>query len=289
MKKRYYTLIGILFMGLSLFAQNEIPNADFENWTNGEPNEWFTSNVAGTVINVTQTGDAQNGASAAFGEVADVAGTPFPPTLASGVQGNGAFPITERYTTLNGHYRLNSIDGEAISVTVLILDANSAALGTGFLTLDQPTSTYTSFSVPIVYGFSGDAAFATIVFNILNLSGSLPIVGASMHIDNLSFSTTTGVEPVDGAEIAETFQLKQNYPNPFNPSTTIEFSTTKTSNVKLTIFNPLGQEVETLVNEELTPGTYKADWQPQDQSGGIYFYQLEADGFVETKKLVLLK
>ncbi|MEL6822965.1 MAG: T9SS type A sorting domain-containing protein, partial [Calditrichota bacterium] len=110
-----------------------------------------------------------------------------------------------------------------------------------------------------------------------------------MNIENRSFSNTTGVEAVDGVGIAESFELKQNYPNPFNPSTTIEFSTTKTSNVKLTVFNPLGQEVVTLVNEELTPGTYKADWQPQDLSGGIYFYQLEADGFVQTKKLVLMK
>lgn len=289
MNKCYTTLIVILILSMGILAQNEIPNADFENWTGGEPDGWYTSNVPSTVTNVTQSSDAQNGASAAFGEVADVVGTPFPPTLASGVVGNGLFPITESYSALNGYYKLNGIDGEAISASVVIFDANTAILGTGFLILDQPTSTYTPFNIPVVYNASGEAAFASIVFLVLNTSGSLPIVGASMHIDNLSFSNTTGVEPIDGASIAESFELKQNYPNPFNPSTTIEFSTTKTSNVKLTIFNPLGQEVETLVNEELTPGSYKADWQPQDLSGGIYFYQLEADGFVQTRKLVLTK
>lgn len=289
MINRYVTLFAILMLSMGLFAQNEIPNAGFENWTGGEPDGWDTSNTTGILTNVTQSSDANSGSSAVFGEVADVAGTPFPPLLASGVEGNAFFPITENYTSFEGFYKLNGIDGEAISVSIVIADANLAPLGGGFIILDQPTSSYTAFNVPIAYTASGEAGFAALILTIINTSGSLPIVGASMHLDDFTFSSTTGVEPIDGAEIAESFELKQNYPNPFNPSTTIEFSTTKTSNVKLTIFNPLGQEVETLVNEELSPGSYKADWQPQDLSGGLYFYQLEADGFVQTKKLVLLK
>lgn len=289
MKKRYYTLIGILLISLGLFAQNEIPNAGFENWTNSNPDGWQTSNSPGTFSNVVQVNTVNSGASAVRGQVINFNSVNIPPILASGSAADPFFPITQRYAALTGFHRFMPIDGDILLITVGIIDANSNTIGAGVLSLNQSQSSFVPFSVPITYVSTADAAAATIVFTISNSSGGLPTTGATFRLDDLEFSNTTGVEPIDGAAIAESFELKQNYPNPFNPSTTIEFSTTKTSNVKLTIFNPLGQEVETLVNEELTPGSYKADWQPQDLSGGVYFYQLEADGFVQTRKLVLLK
>jgi hypothetical protein len=84
------------------------------------------------------------------------------------------------------------------------------------------------------------------------------------------------------------FSLAQNYPNPFNPSTTISYSLPKTAFVSLRIFNTLGQEVATLVNEQKEAGYYQVRWNAVVPSG-IYFYQLQAGEFVETKKMILLK
>jgi hypothetical protein len=84
-------------------------------------------------------------------------------------------------------------------------------------------------------------------------------------------------------------RLEQNYPNPFNPSTTIKFSIPKKSTVKLTIYNQLGELIQTLVNEEKSTGTYEITFNGQDLASGIYFYQIKANNFVSTKKLVLLK
>ncbi len=89
--------------------------------------------------------------------------------------------------------------------------------------------------------------------------------------------------------IGNEFALKQNYPNPFNPSTNIEFSITKTAFVTLKIYNQLGQEVTTLVSDKLAAGSYMYEWNASNLASGVYLYRLEAEEFVETKKLVLLR
>ena len=97
----------------------------------------------------------------------------------------------------------------------------------------------------------------------------------------------TGVQPY--SEIPARFELSQNYPNPFNPVTDIRYDIPKTSHVKLVIYNTLGQEVTTLVNETLQPGSYKAVWNANNYASGVYFYRLVTHGFTDVKKMVLIK
>jgi hypothetical protein len=90
----------------------------------------------------------------------------------------------------------------------------------------------------------------------------------------------------------EDFSLSQNYPNPFNPRTTIEFSLPKASEVTLTIFNILGEEVATLVSDRLTVGSYSYEWEASQSAGmasGIYFYSVQSGNYVETRKMILMK
>jgi hypothetical protein len=81
--------------------------------------------------------------------------------------------------------------------------------------------------------------------------------------------------------------LTQNYPNPFNPSTFIQFGLPKASHVTLKVFDVLGKEVATLVNQELGPGAFTARWEANVPSG-IYIYRLQAGEFIDTKKMILL-
>ena len=85
------------------------------------------------------------------------------------------------------------------------------------------------------------------------------------------------------------YSLSQNYPNPFNPNTQIKYSIPKTSLVTLKIFNTLGEEIETLVNEEKTVGTYEVNLNAANLPSGVYFYRLQAGDFVQTRKMILLK
>ncbi len=87
-----------------------------------------------------------------------------------------------------------------------------------------------------------------------------------------------------------TYKLEQNYPNPFNPSTTIQFSLPEDAqNVKLMIYNSVGERVAELVNTGLAAGTYSYSWNAEKLSSGIYIYQLVTDNFVSTKNMILLK
>jgi dienelactone hydrolase len=89
--------------------------------------------------------------------------------------------------------------------------------------------------------------------------------------------------------LPKVYSLAQNYPNPFNPSTTIKYSIPKTNKVKLILFNLLGEEVATLVNEEKNAGNYSVGFNSAVLPSGVYFYQLKAGDFIQTKKMVLLK
>jgi hypothetical protein len=97
----------------------------------------------------------------------------------------------------------------------------------------------------------------------------------------------TGVEEEELKPLS--YKLGQNYPNPFNPNTQIKYSVPRSSQVTLKIFNTLGEEIETLVNEEKTVGTYESNWNAANLPSGVYFYQLRASDFVQTKKMILLK
>ncbi len=99
----------------------------------------------------------------------------------------------------------------------------------------------------------------------------------------------------DDSGIPGTFSLSQNYPNPFNPATKIRYSIPQSSNVVIKVFDILGNEIETLVNEEKPTGEYEVDFNSLSASGGqgltsgIYFYKLQAGSFVQTKKMILMK
>jgi photosystem II stability/assembly factor-like uncharacterized protein len=97
-----------------------------------------------------------------------------------------------------------------------------------------------------------------------------------------------GIQPISN-EVPQTFSLSQNYPNPFNPKSKIKFQIAKLSEVKLVIYDVMGREIQILVNEKLSPGTYEAEWDASNFPSGVYFYKLTAGDFSDTKKMVLLK
>jgi hypothetical protein len=90
-------------------------------------------------------------------------------------------------------------------------------------------------------------------------------------------------------ELPKVFSLAQNYPNPFNPVTSIKYTVPKQSLVKLVIYDIIGREVATLVNEVKTPGNYAVSFDASNYSSGVYFYRMESGDFTNVKKMVLIK
>ena len=125
----------------------------------------------------------------------------------------------------------------------------------------------------------------TIPFELDNIIGNLE----EPYIWDTRF-----LEAGDTGFIPNVFSLSQNYPNPFNPTTTISFGVPQVSQINITIYDILGKKVATLVNEKMEPGYYSKIWDSRNKYGnevaaGIYFYQIHAEGFTKTRKLILLK
>jgi hypothetical protein len=89
--------------------------------------------------------------------------------------------------------------------------------------------------------------------------------------------------------VPTTFMLRQNYPNPFNPSTTIAFDIPKNDKVTLKVYNILGEEVTALLSASLLSGSHSVNWDAGNLASGVYLYRLEAEGFVQTRKMILMK
>jgi len=100
-------------------------------------------------------------------------------------------------------------------------------------------------------------------------------------------SITTDV--TDISDSPTEFSLEQNHPNPFNPTTTISYALPKSSYVTLKVYDINGQEVKTLVNKAQNVGYYTATFDASSLSSGLYFYTLQSDDFISTKKMILLK
>jgi hypothetical protein len=104
----------------------------------------------------------------------------------------------------------------------------------------------------------------------------------------VSLSVLTDVA-FDADNLPGEFVLYQNYPNPFNPTTTISYGVPNRGLVQLNVYDILGRKVATLVNEEMAPGRHEVTWDASGMASGVFFYRLVAGGFVNTKKVTLMR
>jgi hypothetical protein len=104
-----------------------------------------------------------------------------------------------------------------------------------------------------------------------------------------AYQQTTITDVEDEETIPTIFKLEQNYPNPFNPSTRIKFAVPEKSNVLIKVYDILGSEVATLVNEEMDAGWYENNFNAAGLSSGVYLFRMEAGNFISTKKMIYLR
>ena len=190
-----------------------------------------------------------------------------------------------------GAYRVSYVSSGASYDTVIYYSTFSLSGGfTGRRVVNEQSGANT-LSVPDIIGFRQNAS---------SFGGGVAFAGgtAGAFYDGSNI-TPNSVRP-DGNGQPGAFALGQNYPNPFNPTTSFEFRIPRSTFVEFKVYDVLGREVATLVNEVREPGTYSVQWdarlRPSDSGGqasarasGVYFYRLQAGSFAETKKLILLR
>jgi hypothetical protein len=128
------------------------------------------------------------------------------------------------------------------------------------------------------------------------VTGGSSVSGTHGDYATIKYSQLIGINPIS-SEVPDKYSLYQNYPNPFNPSTKIKFSISLSRGVpagqgvsaKLIIYDLLGREVATLVNEQLKPGSYEVEWDGSNYPSGVYIYRLTTNSFNESKVMVLIK
>jgi hypothetical protein len=299
--KRSLLLLGtvaLLFCGAhTAFAQ--IPNPGFENWTAASPDGWYTTNIAALGwVPVTQSTNKHSGTYALRGDVITlVTGGTYSPLISPGTASSvGGFAWTQRSATLTGYYQFFPAAGSGDHFFVLVALAKGGASGTGVAIgsadLTSAVSSYTQFSATLNWLSSAVPDWCTVSISITGPGSNSPHAGSYFLLDDLAFSGTASA--VENGTVPQTFALEQNYPNPFNPSTNIRFSVAQTGHVSLKVYNVLGVEVASLVNEQKDAGTFNMNWNAAGLPSGMYLYRLSVTSdkgqvFEQSKKLVLLK
>jgi hypothetical protein len=135
-------------------------------------------------------------------------------------------------------------------------------------------------------GFPSISPNGTFMYFIASLNGPQQVWTSRLLFDENGDPVSVGEQQLNQPK---GYRLDQNYPNPFNPTTTIVLSVPRRSTVSVKVFDLLGRELETLISGQLEAGKFSVQWNAQQASSGVYFYKLQADGYVETKRMLLMK
>lgn len=120
------------------------------------------------------------------------------------------------------------------------------------------------------------------------IDSSITLTMRNPLTETARWTTTTGINQISSA-VPDKFNLYNNYPNPFNPATVIKFDVAKSQLVKIVVYDLLGQEVSTLINQNMSPGSYEVDFNAGGLSSGMYFYRIETAGYIQTNRMMLIK
>ncbi len=268
---------------------SQIPNSSFEDWADGNPVGWSTSNYPGFFTPITQSTDAHSGSYAVKGEVVNFVGVGLSPTLVSG-DTLGGFPIDQTPAALQGYYKFSPAGGDILFISALIYEQGNT-VGFGEIMINAPATSYSLFTLNFeYYGQTIVADSCWIQVFLVDTATGDATIGSYYLLDDLSFSGTVDITDNPHPVSARKFDLEQNYPNPFNPSTTISFSVPQVSVISLVVYNIMGQEISRPIDtEHVSAGNHSVNWSAGDLPSGTYFYRLITESGVISKKMILMK
>jgi len=210
-------------------------------------------------------------------------------------------PVTAGQNYLRFNYAAAYYSATAIDSCIVETSTDAGTTWTRLLGMYQSTAVTSGYnSSPVMSTISSTSQFTPTAGQWATKILTMPLgtnmvrftaksaYGNNLYIDNITSGTATGT----GTQLSlvpEKYELQQNYPNPFNPSTKINFSIPKQGFVSLKVFDLTGREVANLINKVTEAGYHAVEFNAAAFASGVYFYKIEANDFVETKRMVLIK
>jgi hypothetical protein len=285
MKLKYFFFL-ICIAAFTKLNIAQILNSGFEDWEtdldgNYNPVGWQTTNSF-PIVTVEPYSPGCQGNYAMTVKTVDV-GISFPGIAIL----ETAYNFVQKPTKFFVCVKSNIMAGDQSLIMLALMKGDSAiaAMDSCTFKIDSTINQFTYMEFPIAYisNLMPDSLIIMIASGLLSSQ-----VGTQLTVDEAGF--IYGPSDVsDNEKFPEEFELYQNFPNPFNPSTIIKYSIPTSEFVSLIVYDMLGKEVATLVNEEQSAGNYEVDFNAAGLSSGIYFYKLTAGSFVETKKMILMR
>lgn len=263
----------------------EFPGANIATYSQGEyggfPAEmWSYLSVNGTLSNIGQAITS----SSLPGDLILLKNNPASIEMQLPMTFNTSWSQTYTFTQ---YYNGTPLTSSSVSTNVSVDAHGTMTLpgGASFDALRIRESTTISGITSVNYSFLAKSGANVSV----SATDENPPTSGVINIDWYDWNSpfSTDVEQISG--LPQDFNLSQNYPNPFNPSTNIEYSIPEASFVQLKVYDILGNEVATLVNEEQSPGAYRANFTAENLASGLYIVKLQAGNYTATIKMSLLK
>ena len=287
MRSLIFSLTTLLIF--SFFVEHsyaQIPNSSFENWTGGNPDGWTTNNITGYLELVSQSNDFYSGNSSVKMEMKIEMSSLMQPVLYAGPFLQG-IPVTERHSTINFYYKYTPTTSTVYLTVVVGMYKSGTYIGGGIAGTKSFASSYTRLTSAISYFNQNVPDMATIYITLIDSFFNSQSAGTIALLDDIYFDQPTGVKDQDTFDAG--YSLSQNYPNPFNPTTKISWQLPSGCWQTLKVYDVLGNETAVLVDEYSAAGSYEAEWNAGNLPSGVYFYQLRAGDFIQTKKMILLR
>jgi len=282
--KKIFTILSAFIFSSAAFAQ--IPNASFENWSNGFPVGWVATGDTGSIV---QSTDAYSGTYAAKLHPVVQLGYSIGSALAT-VNANKTsdyFSISTKPVSYTGWYILNVSDSDNLTVVAIIRTSLKTDSGYIYTHIFTPTSVYKQFAYNFQYGGSGTADSGALEFWLFTKTGDPLGVDSNDYyiVDDLAYSqNSAGINSINN----EIPVLEPCSPNPATNVANIIYSLPATATVTVYLYDILGHEVKTLLdNTKQTPGRYKIPTDVSSFANGIYFYSINVDGKIFTQKLTV--
>jgi hypothetical protein len=278
MKKRY-TITIFISLVLAGTAMAQIPNASFEDWTEGAPDGWTVSNIPPTIYSIFESDEAYEGSKSALVTTVSQAGFDV-----GGLLTATNFPYASSDESITGWYKPNFLANDKITVACTLTDMGMAAVSVGVGDLTGTSNVWTAFVVGLLAATQNAVAYGTVSFQLTNSEGSVfATAGSECNIDEVAFGGPVGIAV---HETVSTTKIENVYPNPSNGVSLVQYILPQASQVSIALYDTQGREVMQVLDLFQAPGQYRAEVNTQSLETGIYQVVLHDGTSVHTATLV---